>query len=45
MGCTFVDLCVLLVSVQLKSGEVSKESLSSPELDRRMERCFNDEQG
>lgn len=31
--------------VRLKSGDVSKESLSSPELDRRIDCCFKDEQG
>lgn len=39
-----MDLCVLSESVRLKSGDASKESLSSPELDRRMD-CFEDEQG
>lgn len=40
-----MDCCVLSECVLLKSGEVSKESLSSPELDCRMDCCFEDEQG
>lgn len=31
--CTLIDWCVLSDSVRFKSGDVSKESLSSPELD------------
>lgn len=40
-----MDLCVLSECERLKSGDVSKESLSSRELDRRMDCCFKDEQG
>lgn len=40
-----MDLCVLSECVRLKSGDVSKESLSSPELDRRMDCCFEDKRG
>lgn len=40
-----MDFCELLECVRLKSGDVSKESRSSPELERRMDCCFTDEQG
>lgn len=44
-GCTLVGLCVLSECVRLKSGDVSKESLSSPEMERSMDCFFIDEQG
>lgn len=40
---TLVESCVLSERVRLKSGEVSKESRSSPELDWRIEFCWRDE--
>lgn len=44
-GYTLVDLCVMSDCARLKSGEASKESLSSPELERRMDCCLIDEDG
>lgn len=42
-GQTLLESCVLSERVRLKSGEVSNESRSSPELDWRMEFCFTHE--
>lgn len=42
-GCTLVVLGVMSEWERLKSGEASKEPLSSPELDLRMGLCFKDE--
>lgn len=44
-GYTLVDLCVMSDCVRLKSGEASKESLSPPEPERRMDCCLKDEAG
>lgn len=44
-GYTLVDLCVMSDCVRLKSGEASKESLSPPELERRVDCWLKDENG
>lgn len=44
LRCTLFNFFAPSDCEQLKSGEVSKESLSSPELDCRMDLCCEDEQ-
>lgn len=43
--CTLIVLGVMSECERLKSGEASKEPLSSPEMECRMDLCFMDEQG